>query len=309
MRNNFAEAFHEAADKDPLLTMVVADISPAGAMDKFRKAHPARFVNTGVAEQIMIGIAAGMAAKGLRPFAYTIATFTLYRPFEFVRDDLCYQNLPVTLVGIGGGVTYSTLGGTHHAQEDIAIASALPNMGVVAPCDPAETRAATKFLVSEPRYAQGPIYLRLGKAGEPDLTAKAEPFEHGKLRYLQRGSDVCVVGYGPILKTGVDLARRFEAAGKSVSIVSCHTLKPLDEAGVREMLAAHGHVVVIEEMAPYGGLGPRVKALAWDARANCRLDAFSLKDEFIHVYGSHGDLLAAHGLSIDALTRAVGLAG
>lgn len=307
MRNHFAEAFHEAAAKDPLLTMVVADISPAGAMDKFRKAYPDRFVNTGVAEQIMIGMTAGMAAKGLRPFAYTIATFTLFRPYEFVRDDLCYQNLPVTLVGIGGGVTYSTLGGTHHAQEDVAIACALPNMSVIAPCDPAETRAATGYLTSEPRYTHGPVYLRLGKAGEPDLTAKADPFEFGKLRYLQRGFDVCVIGYGPILKMGVDIARRMEAAGKSVSIVSCHTLKPLDEAGVRKLLAEHTHVIAIEEMAPYGGLGPRLKALAWDAGATCRLDTFSLKDEFIHVYGSHGDLLAAHGLSPDDLGQKLGL--
>lgn len=308
MRNDFAEAFHEAAAKDPLLTMVVADISPAGAMDRFRKAYPARFVNTGVAEQIMIGMAAGMAAKGLRPFAYTIATFTLFRPYEFVRDDLCYQNLPVTLVGIGGGVTYSTLGGTHHAQEDVAIACALPNMSVIAPCDPAETRAATGYLTSEARYVHGPVYLRLGKAGEPDLTAKADPFEFGKLRYMQRGSDVCVIGYGPIMKLGVDLARKFEAAGKSVSVVSCHTLKPLDEAGVRDMLSRHAQVVCIEEMAPYGGLGPRLKALAWDAGAKCRLDTFALKDDFIHVYGSHGDLLAAHGLSLDAVARGAGLA-
>jgi transketolase len=308
MRNNFAEAFHEAAARDPLLTMVVADISPAGAMDRFRKTFPDRFVNTGVAEQIMIGMAAGMAAKGLRPFAYTIATFTLFRPYEFVRDDLCYQNLPVTLVGIGGGVTYSTLGGTHHAQEDISLACALPNMSVIAPCDPAETRAATAYLVSEPRYRHGPVYLRLGKAGEPDLTAKADPFEFGKLRYLQRGSDVCVVGYGPILKTGVDLARRFEGSGKSVSIVSCHTLKPLDEAGFRALLANHRHVISIEEMAPYGGLGPRLKALAWDVQAKCRLDTFALKDDFIHVYGSHADLLSAHGLALDEIARKTGAA-
>jgi transketolase len=303
MRNNFAEAFHEAAAKDPRLTMVVADISPAGAMDKFRKAFPARFVNTGVAEQIMIGMAAGMSAKGLRPFAYTIATFALFRPYEFVRDDLCYQNLPVTIVGIGGGVTYSTLGGTHHAQEDIAIACALPNMSVIAPCDPAETRAATGYLTSEPRYAHGPVYLRLGKAGEPDLTATAEPFAFGKLRYLRRGADVCVIGYGPILKMGMELARAFEATGKSVSVVSCHTLKPLDVDGVRELLARHSHVVSIEEMSPFGGLGPRLQAIAWEMGARCRLDVFSLKDEFVHVYGSHDELLAAHGLSAARIAK------
>ncbi len=128
MRNTFADTFYELAREDPRLCVVVADISPAGSMARFREEFPERFINTGVAEQSMIGIAAGMALRGLRPFAYTIATFTLYRPFEFVRSDLCYQDLAVTIVGIGGGVTYSTLGGTHHAQEDVAIATAIPGL-------------------------------------------------------------------------------------------------------------------------------------------------------------------------------------
>src|SRR5207237_6160090 len=107
--------------------------------EKFRSEFPRRFINTGVSEQIMIGLVAGMAQRGLRPFAYTIATFTLYRPFEMVRDDLCYQNLPVTIVGIGGGVSYSTLGATHHAPEALAIASAIPTLSVTPPCHPART--------------------------------------------------------------------------------------------------------------------------------------------------------------------------
>jgi transketolase len=307
VRNNFANAFYEAAREDERLCMVVADISPAGAMDKFRTEFPRRFINTGVAEQIMIGLCAGMALRGLRPFAYTIATFALFRPFEFVRDDLCYHDLPVTVVGIGGGVTYSTLGGTHHAQEDVALATAIPNMSVLAPCDPAETRAAARWLVSEERYGLGPVYLRLGKAGEPDLTAAAEPFSFGKLRYLKRGADVCIIGYGAILKLAFDLAERFEASGKSVSVSSCHTLKPLDVAGVTDALARHRHVIVIEEMAPSGGLGPRVKSLAWDIEARCRLDVFSLQDAFIHCYGSHGELLAAHGLDLATISKKLGL--
>lgn len=303
MRNNFANTFYEVAREDARLCMVVADISPAGAMDKFRKEFPRRFINTGVAEQIMIGLCSGMALRGLRPFAYTIATFTLFRPYEFVRDDLCYHNLPVTIVGIGGGVTYSTLGGTHHAQEDVALASSLPNMSVIAPCDPAETRAVARWAVSEERYRLGPIYLRLGKAGEPDLTADAEPFEFGKLRYLKRGEDVCILGYGPIMRLAGDLAKRFEARGDSVSIASCHTIKPLDIEGVAAALAGHKQVVVIEEMSPNGGLGPKVKALAWDRQARCKLDTFSLKDEFIHCYGSHEDLLAAHGLDAGTIAK------
>jgi len=306
VRNTFADTFYEAGKKDKRLAVVVADISPAGSIQKFREDFPDRFVNTGVAEQIMIGMCAGMALRGLRPFAYTIATFTLFRPYEFVRDDLCYHNLPVTIVGIGGGVTYSTLGATHHAMEDVALAGAIPNMAVIAPCDPAETRAATLWCTEQTR---GPVYLRLGKAGEPDFTSKAtEPWEFGKLRYIRKGSDVCILTYGPIMKVAAGLAERFEKAGKSVSLVSVHTLKPLDRDGIAAALAAHKQVMVIEEMVPRGGLAGLVKEIAWDRRAACKLDAFTLKDEFIHNYGSHNDLLAAHGLDLNTISAALGLA-
>jgi len=305
MRNTFAETLYDLATADPRIYVVAADISPAGPMSKFAEKSPERFINVGVAEQVMIGMCAGMALRGLKPFAYTIATFTLFRPFEFVRDDLRYHNLPVTIVGIGGGVTYSTLGGTHHAQEDVAIASAMPNMAVIAPCDPAETRLATLWCTGQER---GPVYLRLGKAGEPDLTASAvDGFEFGKLRYIKRGHDVCVMGYGGILKLGADLAAKFEARGESVSLVSVHTVKPLDREGVENALTSHKRVVVLEEMVPHGGLASRVKEIAWDIQAKCRLDCYSLRDEFIHNYGSHGDLLAAHGLDAKTLARGLGL--
>jgi len=303
MRNRFADTFYQLGKTDSRLCVVVADISPAGSIAKFRTEFPNRFINTGVAEQIMIGMVAGMAQRGLRPFAYTIATFTLYRPFEMVRDDLCYQNLPVTIVGIGGGVTYSTLGATHHAQEDIAIASAIPNMSVIAPCDPAETEAATRWCATQER---GPVYLRLGKAGEPDFTSNAdEKFIFGKLRYLRRGSDICILAYGSIMKMAVEIANRLQEQGRSVSIVSIHTLKPLDLEGLASALSTHHELVVIEETSPQGSLGTKIKALAYELGASCPIRCFSLKDEFIHNYGSHDALLASHGLSADAIHSAI----
>ena len=170
MRNNFAEVLYEEGKKDNKICVVVADISPAGSIQKFRNEFPDRFINCGVAEQSMIGIAAGLALKGFRPFCYTIATFTLYRPFEMVRVDLCYQNLPVTIIGMGAGAIYSTLGGTHHTIEDVAVAGALPNMTVIAPCDPSEMRDATRWCATK---SNGPVYMRLGKVGEPDITENA----------------------------------------------------------------------------------------------------------------------------------------
>ena len=188
MRNRFADTFYELGKADPRLCVVVADISPAGSIAKFRNEFPNRFINTGVSEQIMIGMAAGMAQRGLKPFAYTIATFTLYRPFEMVRDDLCYQNLPVTIVGIGGGVTYSTLGATHHAQEDVAIASSHTQPDRDRAMRSGETEAATRWCAAQER---GPVYLRLGKAGEPDFPKHApDPWVFGKMRRL-RGAATC----------------------------------------------------------------------------------------------------------------------
>lgn len=303
MRNKFADAIYEIGKTNPKICALVADISPAGSMVKFREKFPERFVNCGVAEQAMIGIAAGMALKGMRPFCYTIATFSLYRPFEMVRDDLAYQNLPVTVIGMGAGVIYSTLGGTHHTMEDVAVAAAIPNMTVLAPCDPEEMRLATIWCATE---STGPVYMRLGKAGEPDLTSNAvDPFEIGKIRYLRKGRDIALLSYGITVAMANEIADRLEARGKSASVLSCHTIKPLDAEGVAEVLANHDQVAVIEEHVPHGGLGSRVKEIAWDRSASCRLDCFSLQDAFIHFYGDHAGLLDVHGLSPEKITAAL----
>jgi len=305
MRDRFADTFYELGKADPRLCVIVADISPAGSIAKFRQDFPNRFINTGVAEQIMIGMAAGMAQRGLRPFAYTIATFTLYRPFEFVRDDLCYQNLPVTVVGIGGGVTYSTLGATHHAQEDVSIACAVPNLSVIAPCDPAETEAATRWCATQ---EIGPVYLRLGKAGEPDFTSKATgKWEFGKIRRIREGCDVAILTYGPIIKRAMQVADALAEKGRSASVYSIPTIKPLDRDGIASVLKGKKHVILIEECAPNGSLSMQVKALAYDVHATCRIDSFTLKDKFIHCYGSHDDILDSHGLSVAAICAGIGL--
>lgn len=303
MRNRFAEALYEEALRDSSIAIVVADISPAGSMGKFRTEFPERFVNVGVAEQSMIGICAGMALRGLKPVAYTIATFSIYRPFEMVRDDLCYHDLPVTVVGIGGGITYSTLGGTHHAQEDIAVMTAIPNMTVIAPCDPDETAAATRYCMRDSKH---PVYLRLGKAGEPNLTKDAEPFKFGKVRMLQRqGNDVCILSYGTILKMGFDVAEGLRASGRQVSVLGVPTVKPLDRVGIAGVINSFNEVIVIEEHAPTGGLSHQVKEIAYDHGSKARVKTFTLKDEFIHLYGTHTELLKAHGLDAGLILDAI----
>ncbi len=178
-------------------------------------------------------------------------------------------------------------------------------MSVLAPCDPTEAETITRWCATQD---QGPVYLRLGKAGEPDLTLDAaEPWEFGKLRHLTKGEDVCIVSYGPILKKAVELADKYKAQGKSVSIVSAASIKPFDDAGAVAALKGHKEVVVIEETAPVGSIGQRIKALAYECGATCKLSTFCLQDEFIHHYGNHDELLAAHGLETGSIAAQLGI--
>ena len=303
MRDAFARTFYDVAKADPRIFMVVADISPASKMTNFKEEFPSRFVDVGVAEQTLIGLSAGLALRGYRPFAYTIANFTIYRPFEQVRNDLCYQNLPVVVVGVGGGLSYSSLGGTHHTIEDVSVMSALPNMSILAPCDPLEVDESVKVAATH----NGPMYLRLGKAGEPNLTAEApEPFAFGKLRMIRPGNDICILSYGPIMKLAFEVASVLQRDNSlSSAIFSVSTLKPLDRERIESLLRAFKTVVAIEEHVERGGLGAQIKQIAWDMGAACKLYTFHLRDEFLHVYGTQDDLRRAHGLSADRILRAV----
>ena len=295
MRNSFANAFYDLAKNDPRIYLVAADIGAAAGVLTFIQEHPKRFINVGVAEQVMIGFAAGLAMRGKRPFAYTIAPFTIYRPFEQVRVDLCYQNLPVKLVGVGGGVNYSMLGSTHHSQEDIAVMGALPNMTIVAPCDPLEAGLMTKSIMDIP----GPVYFRLGKVGEPVLSDKApEPFVLGKIRKLKEGEKTAILTYGPITRKAFEIANALESRESGgVAIYNVHSIKPIDQEGLKRIFSLHQKVIIIEEQAPHGGLNSIVKTWAYDHDVRIPVKSFTLKDEFIHTYGTHDDLLAAHGLS------------
>jgi transketolase len=298
VRNKFANVIYKVGLKDKRICALVADISPAGSMTDFRKKFPNRFINTGVAEQSMIGIAAGLALRGMRPFCYTIATFSLYRPFEMVRVDVCYQNLPVTIIGMGAGLIYSTLGSTHHSFEDISIASSLPNMTVLAPCDPLEMEEATLWCA---KRNKGPVYMRLGKRGEPNLTEKAkEKFKIGKIRYLRKLKEkkIVIISYGTIMYLAINVAEKLKKHNVNASIISCHTIKPLDKKGIIKMLREYENIIVIEEHVPTGGLNSSIKNINSDLNHNkSNVMSFTCKDEFIHSYGSYENLLSKHGIS------------
>ena len=295
MRNVFAEQLYKLGKKNNKIFCVVSDISPAGSMVNFSKEFPDRFINVGVAEQSMIGISAGLATQGMRPFAYTIASFALYRPFEMVKTDLCYQNLPVTIVGMGSGLSYPTLGGTHHTAEDVAICNALPNMQIIAPSEPKEVIEATKYCASQ---KAGPVYLKLGKSGEPNIsTSKSDKWKFGKLRYLYKSKkkEVCILSYGRIMIKAFEAYKKFNK--DNIDLVSVHTLKPLDNHGISKILKKYKKIIIIEEHSPIGGLTTFVKNLHYDYGSKSKIFSFTLKDKFIHTYGSNEDLFESHGFS------------
>lgn len=299
MRDKLADIIYKNSKKNKKICVLVADISPAGSMVKFRKKFPKNFINTGVAEQSMIGIAAGMALRGFRPFCYTIATFALYRPFEMIRVDICYQNLPVTVVGMGTGTIYSTLGGTHLTQEDISVARSIPNMSVIAPCDPNEMEEAVNYCCKK---SKGPVYLRIGKAGEKNFVNKqSQKWKFGKIRKISSGKDLCVLTFGPIIKLAYEIKDKLRSLKKTVEINSCHTLKPFDYNGLRQKMKKFKNILVIEDHSKIGGLASIVKSSAYENKYKGKIINFSLKDEFIHCYGTQEELLEKHGISYKRL--------
>lgn len=291
MRNRFSDVIARIAEKDKKIYIVVADISPAGAMERFRKKNPDRFINVGVAEQTMISVCAGLAMRGMKPFAYTISTFALYRPFEMIRTDLCYQNLPVTVVGMGAGTIYSSLGATHLTLEDISISRSVPNFQVISPCDPDELEESLKFCVSK---SKKPTYLRIGKSGEKSFKSK-EKWKFGKIRNIFKGESICLLFYGPILNLLNDKLEFIKK--RKVSTYSCHTLKPFDYKGLKKIFKKYKNIIILEDHSEIGGLSSIVKEASHDFKYSGKIKTFSLRDKFLKSYESQNDLLEKHGIS------------
>lgn len=254
MRNAFADELTKLGNADPRLVMLSGDIGNR-LFDKFKDAHPKRFLNCGVAEQNMMGLAAGMAMSGLRPIAYTITPFVTTRCLEQIRTDACYHNVPVTVVSVGAGLAYAGLGPTHHACEDISFLRSIPNMKVICPGDAFEVRAALRAVLKQ----DGPCYIRMGKKGEP-VVHKDVPadFAIGRAITIEEGSDVCLLSTGNMLPEAIEAAHHLKHKGISARVVSFHTVKPLDTACLEEAFAKFKLVATIEEHSLIGGFGSAV---------------------------------------------------
>ncbi len=231
--------------------------------DDFKERHPTRFYNCGVAEANMTGMAAGMALCGLRPFTYTITPFATTRVMEQIRIDVCYHKAPVTIVGTGSGLSYASLGPTHHSLEDVAFLRALPNMTIVCPADAAEVRAALSAILE----IDGPVYLRLGKKGEPTVHQQTPQLVIGRGLTVRQGSDVCLLALGNMVAPSLEAAALLEKSRISAMVVSMHTVKPLDEPLLRDVLGRFAVVAVVEEHSRIGGLAAPSPNGRWPRRA------------------------------------------
>jgi len=301
MRGAFFRTLMTLAEKDDRVNLIVGDLG-FGVVEEFAQRFPERFLNAGVAEQNMTSLAVGMALSGKVVFTYSIANFPILRCLEQVRNDVCYHNANVKIVAVGGGLSYGSLGSTHHATEDLAIMRSLPRMVVVAPGDPAEAEAATQAVAAHP----GPCYLRLGRAGESSVHCGEIDFRLGKAIQVRDGKDLTLISTGGLLGTAVQVADSLHRAGLQTRLLSMHTVKPLDADAV--LVAAHetGAIFTLEEHSVIGGLGGAVaELLAESSEVQVPFKRFGLPSAFMSIAGAQTYLLAQHGLSADSIASAI----
>jgi transketolase len=301
MRTAFFRTLLDLAAADSRVSLVVGDLG-FGVVEPFAEKFPERFVNAGVAEQSMTGIAAGMALTGKIVFTYSIANFPTIRCLEQIRNDVCYHGIDVKIVAVGSGFAYGALGMTHHATEDLALMRALPGMVVVAPGDPLEVERATRAIVEH----RGPCYLRLGRVGEPRLHDERVPFELGRAIEVRAGRRMTIIATGSMLATAVAIADRLGRDGIDTRVLSMHTIKPLDTDAVIAAARETRAIVTLEEHSVIGGLGSAVaETLAESGVGPIPFKRLGLAGAFASEAGSREYLLAAHGLSEDGIRHSL----
>lgn len=298
MRDAFFDTLVELAADDPRVWALTGDLG-INLFDAVERVAPGRVLNVGIAEQNLVGVAAGLSYAGQVPFAYSIAPFVTSRPHDQIRVDVAMAKANVKLVGVGGGLAYGYLGPTHHAIEDLALTRALPNMTVLAPADPSEVRRATRAAFA----AEGPVYLRLGKNGEADVLPRDASFVLGRATHVRDGDDVTLVSTGAILGEVVAAASALAACGIESTVLHVGTLKPFDAEAVVAAAARTGAVVTVEEHSVVGGLGSATAEALAEAGVPARLRRVGVPDAFVFEVGSQEHLLA--GLGLDA----AGIAG
>ncbi|VVB57153.1 1-deoxy-D-xylulose-5-phosphate synthase [uncultured archaeon] len=301
MRQTFVSKLLDFAVRYPELMVVSGDLGYS-VFEPFMAQRAGQFLNVGIAEQDMIGISAGLALSGKKVFAYSITPFSTVRPLEQIRMDVCYHNLPVRIIGTGAGLSYGTLGPSHHGTEDLALMRAMPNMVVCAPADKHELAALMDFSM---RHA-GPLYMRIGRASEPDVHKAAPTLKFGEgLCVLNEGNDFAILACGNMVFNSMEAARLLTAKGKRGQVYSMPFVKPLDSALVLK-LGARLPLFTVEEHSIMGGLGSAVaEALADGGVKPPAFQRFALPDAFQKKVGKHDYLRQLNGLTAPQIAASI----
>jgi transketolase len=292
----FAAALLELGRGDPDLLIVTSDSRGSGKLWPFARELPEQVVEVGIAEQNLVGIAAGLAAADKHVFAISPACFLTARALEQIKNDVAYSDQPVKLIGISAGVSYGALGSTHHSLHDYAALRAINNIAVIAPADNFETRAVINAAVRYPH----PVYIRFGKKPTPHLHAPDTPFSIGQAITLAQGSDVTFIATGETVSRAMGAHRILEQQGISCGVISMHTIKPLDVDMLIQAARGSKAVITVEEHSVYGGLGEACASVLMQHNVYTPFKIVAIPDEYT-VTGSQSDIFAHYGITPDAL--------
>lgn len=299
MRTAYLDTLYDLASKDKRVYALISD-NGAIVYDKYRKDLASQYLNLGISEANMLGMAAGMASCGKIPFAYTIGAFLAYRAFEFIRNDICLQKQNVKIVGTGAGEVYSALGPTHHATEDLGGLRALPNLTILCPASPLEVKKAT---IAAYEY-EGSIYLRLGTNKEPEIYDNDYSYEIGKGVTLRKGNDITLIGTGGILKDILHMADLLQKYGIEARVINIHTIKPIDKEIIQKAIEETGRLATIEDHNIVGGLGSAVAEVVAEAGRGIKFKRFGLHG-FSEGYGTYAQVKEMNGIGIEQVVNEI----
>jgi transketolase len=300
MQKAYLLALIELAEKDRNVLSLIAD-SGTGYDELFKRDFPDQFFDFGIAEEHMVAAAAGMASRGKIPFVYTAGAFLAYRSFEFIRDDVCFQKQNVKIVGMGSGLAWSTLGATHHTTEDISVLRALPELTLFSPATPSEVRQ----VIQAAYEISGPVYIRLGMGGEPELYAEPLPFEVGNIVEMKPGKDIALFSTGSILSEVLGAAEKLREYHIDARVINIPTIKPMDREVVIKAASETGMLFSVEEHNVLGGLGSILAEILSEMGIGVKLKRIGLPDSFAVGYGTLGDVRRMNGLDSEGICAAV----
>ena len=294
----FAQTLQQLATNDAQIVAVTSDSRGSGKLVPFAEALPNQIVEVGIAEQNLVGVAAGLASCGKKSFAVSPACFLTTRALEQIKNDCCYSDIPVRIVGISAGVSYGALGSTHHSLHDFAALRAIHNISVVAPADNWETQRAIEAAAG----VDQPVYLRFGKAAMYDLPRGSAPFAIGKANTIREGNDVAFIATGETVIHCLLAAAKLEQRGLQCRVVSMHTIKPLDRDAVLQAARDCDAVITAEEHSIHGGLGDAVASTLLSAGTSVPFYKIAIPDEDT-VTGSQSDIFRHYGITMEGIAK------